>query len=310
MSPAALPPCPITGEPPRRHIQSVDVDFLCGLWKFEFGAEARASFGDARTVDLYESPTGLHYFWPPFPGDHTFYAGFYKTLGPKRFPRAGVPRPEFVLAARVVRPNDRVLDVGCGFAGFKAVVPEARYFGLDPNFAERAVDWASGESLEQHVTTHEGQYDVACAFQVIEHLADPLAEVQRMARVVRAGGHVAIGVPHVPSAMTRIPNFLVNAPPHHLTWWTREALRALAARTGLEVVSVEQVPWGPLDAEIYWIERSLRVRTTDKYFEHSWASHAAVLAAFTIGPTLARLRGVPKDARDEGAALLLIARKG
>jgi hypothetical protein len=55
-----------------------------------------------------------------------------------------------------------------------------------------------------------------------------------MVEATKPGGLLCVGVPHIPSAITRIPNFLINAPPHHLTWWTRTALTDLAksARSG------------------------------------------------------------------------------
>lgn len=288
----------------------MDTEFLAGMWKVEFNADATSSFGSVKKIDLYESPTGLHYFHPPLEGDAAFYTGVYKALHPRSFARENHPREEFLMAARRVSANDRVLDVGCGFGGFRSVVPQARYFGLDPHFAEKNVEWASSQTLAEHLVTHAGQYDVVCAFQVIEHVKDPLAYVHEMALAARSGGRLAIGVPHVPSAMTRIPNWMFNAPPHHLTWWTRDALARLSERVGLEVESIEQVPWGELDSEIYWIERSLSVRTKGGvYYEHNWSAHAAIVAAFTIGKLKNRLKGVPRDPRDEGAALLLIARK-
>ena len=40
-------------------------------------------------------------------------------------------RGDFRAAARLVRPGDRVLDVGCGDGAFAALVPQAAYQGLD-----------------------------------------------------------------------------------------------------------------------------------------------------------------------------------
>ena len=88
--------------------------------------------------DLWELPTGMYFFEPRLEGDGEFYSTFYKHINmPKRLRVRGKGwRREFDMASERVRPGDRVLDVGCGFASFRTVVPQANYTGLDPNFRE------------------------------------------------------------------------------------------------------------------------------------------------------------------------------
>src|SRR5207249_9818388 len=96
-------------------------------------------------------------------------------------------------------------------------------------------------TLRAHLVENANAYDAVCAFQVIEHLRKPTEMFADMVAAAKPGGLVIVGVPHVPSALTRFPNNLVNAPPHHLTWWTRAALAALAERHGAAVESVEKI---------------------------------------------------------------------
>ena len=44
------------------------------------------------------------------------------------------------------------------------------------------------------------------------------------------------------ASTTDIPNFVFNAPPHHLTWWNEQALRTLAETVGLQIESIEGLP--------------------------------------------------------------------
>jgi SAM-dependent methyltransferase len=304
------PLCPVTGEPASRLVQWVNAGFLADLWRHTLKVDVRPSFRGTTRFGLWESPTGLYFFDPPRQGDAGFYTALYSRLNIRHYPREGHPRAEFRLAARHVAPGDRVLDVGCGFGAFRHEVRHAEYTGLDPHFSgEPGSSWARIESLDDHLVGHAGAYDVVTAFQVLEHVEQPVAMVEAMMRAVRPGGLVIIGVPHVPAAHTRIPNYLINAVPHHLTWWTAPALEAIAARVGLETVAVETAPWSDVDAIVYWMERCSPVKCRGVHYRHSWAWHASALAGFLGGYVMRKIRPVPQRSGDEGASLLLVARK-
>jgi SAM-dependent methyltransferase len=304
-----VPSCPVTGEPAVRLIQSIKSGFLARAWRYAFRVDPGPTFKQHPFYDLWESPSGLHFFDPMVEGDHEFYTGLYNRLAFMDTWWLDHTRHEFRLAARHINTADRVLDMGCGSATFRNAIPQATYLGLDPNFAEgRGIDYIRNETLADHLVAHAGQYDVACAFQVLEHLKQPAATFADLVRAVRPGGLVIIGVPHVPSAATRIPNFLINAPPHHLTWWTRPALTALAERNGTSVVAIEQVPWGVQDAFVYWAARFSPIRCKDVYFKNRVSWHLSALCGIIAARLMQIFRRVPK-AKDEGVSLLLVARK-
>jgi hypothetical protein len=138
---------------------------------------------------------------------------------------------------------------------------------------------------------------------------DPKALLADIVRATKPGGLIFIGVPHVPSALTRIPNFLISALPHHLTWWSRDALAELARSAGAIVESIERVPWGSGDSPIYWIERCSPIKCSDVHYRGGLKWHAAAMIGHVLGSIAFRLFGVPTKSVDEGAGLLMIARK-
>jgi SAM-dependent methyltransferase len=301
------PPCPISGAPPRRHLQWLSTKFLAYLWRFSVGVDVSQELEGVERLGLWESPVGLLYFDPPRAGNQAFYRRFYRRVGLlARLESAGMTRDEFARAASCVGPGDRLLDVGCGEGALRTFLPGARYTGLDLHFGGSSPG-VLRESIEAHAPRCRGFYDVACAFQVLEHVPDPLRFARAMVTALRPGGRLLIGVPSWPSPATEIPNFVLNAPPHHLTLWSQTALQALAERLGLVCHAIEPIRFSCDSSLAYWMGRCAPKHDTNYLFHHAWSWHAALLWCYGAGRMLDALRCVPADAAPAG--LLLIADK-
>nr|WP_280845047.1 class I SAM-dependent methyltransferase [Neoroseomonas nitratireducens] len=225
--------------------------------------------------------------------------------------RAGRDRAEYPHAAARIRAGDAVLEVGAGAGAFARLIPGARYLGLDPNPSAHAATGAPvvAEPLAGHAARHPEAYDAACAFQVIEHVADPLAMARDMARCVRPGGLVMLGAPTWPSAMTAIPNFVLNAPPHHLSWWNEGAMAALAARCGWAVEEMRALPPVAAQPLIHWMGRlaPVKARAEGPYFAHRYGWHVSLAAAAVGARIAAALLPFPRDPAP--MFVLMVARK-
>ncbi|MDB5315445.1 MAG: methyltransferase type 11 [Rhodospirillales bacterium] len=242
--------CPITGAPAAL-VQVVGAKLLRALWRHSFGLTP-AVLPERGEFTLWRSPCGLMFFAPPIEGDAAFYEALYVKLDAPAVIRRGAPtRPEYLAAARHVRARDTVLDVGAGPGAFAELVPQAQVTALDPHAA------AGGGILRETAAAHAARlgeaYDVVTAFQVIEHVADPLALTRAMLACLKPGGLLILGAPLWPSPMTAIPNFCLNAPPHHLSWWSASAMRELAVRLGLEVRELALLPASPGQMLIHWM---------------------------------------------------------
>lgn len=304
-----VPSCPITGLPARRRIQPISARLIGELWRRGFGVRADRQLASIRQFDLWESPCGLAFFEPMLAGDEVFYLDLYRHGALHRTLSApGLARTEFRRLAELIRPGNRVLDVGCGEGGLARHLPHAIYVGLDPNFSTsaRGPD-IRNETIAEHAASHSGEYDFVCAFHVIEHIPDPLGFARDLTRCIRPEGRLCIAVPGWGSPMTDIPNFVFNAPPHHLSWWNEEALRELAARLDLAAEAVEPALFGSHDSLIYWMGRLAPKLTGDRYFRAHWSWYCALAWSWLAGCACNALFRVPKSAGPSG--LLLIARK-
>jgi SAM-dependent methyltransferase len=304
----SIPSCPITGLPAIRRIQPISGRLIRGLWRGAFGVATDRQLGGIDHFGLWESPCGLAFFDPMLEGDETFYldlyrrGDFHRALSISRFARA-----EFRRIAELVRPGDKVLDVGCGEGALARHLPHAIYVGLDPYcYADAAELDVRSETIAAHAASHPEEYGAVCAFHSIEHVADPLEFARNLVRCVRPGGRLCIVVPSRSSPLTEIPNFVLNAPPNHLTWWDEGALRAVASRLDLKMEAIERVPFS-FDSLIYWMARCAPKLTGDRYFRAHWTWYCALAWSSLIGRVCDALFRVPASARPSG--LLLIARK-
>lgn len=303
------PRCPITGTAPVREVQKIPAKLFQGLWKMGLGIDVTRSFRDASHVALYESECGLMYFHPTVEGDERFYREFYRRVGMYRHLNRGLAhRTEFREAARRVEPGMAVLDVGCGSGGFATHLPHAEYTGLDRFAPEDANPAILREDLSAHAARSAGRYDVVAAFQVIEHVADPCQFAAWMLQCLRPGGYLILGAPLHPSPMTCIPNFLLNAPPHHLTWWNPSAVAALAAVHGLEVIEARSLAPATHERLIHWMGRLSPVKTqSSRYFAHRYSWHLSLAWSLIAASLVARFRDLPGKAQPVNT--LLVARK-
>jgi SAM-dependent methyltransferase len=278
-----VPNCPITGERAKRLVQWLGKTLLTDLWRYTFRIDISPAIKGIDRFGLWESPAGLVFFDPPIAGDGEFYRRFYQRIkAHDRLAGRTAVRPEFQLAASHVPERAKLLDVGCGEGGFQRFVPSADYTGLDPHFGGTRAR-VLAEAIERHAVTHAEHYDVVCSFQVIEHVADPLAFARALTAALKPGGLLLLGVPCWPSPMVSIPNFVINAPPHHLSWWNESALRVLCARLGVQCRRVDPVPVGSNGRILYWMGRMAPRLGTDQYFRANLFWHLGLLWSYIVG---------------------------
>jgi SAM-dependent methyltransferase len=110
---------------------------------------------------------------------------------------------DYVNFVSLVAPRGRrVLDVGCGSgwssmmlarAGFPTVgLDVVKKFEVEP---EAGLEFRTGSA--EDLPFPANSFDVVCAYQVLEHIPDPVRALQEFSRVVRPGGFVCIVGPNL-----------------------------------------------------------------------------------------------------------------
>lgn len=139
------------------------------------------------------------------------------------------PQIEERLQRYLSQPNQKVLDIGCGRAPFRALIKAqgAAYFGFDVQQNEDGtVDFLGTLDGELPATLKGKQFEILLCTEVLEHVADWDRAFHNLAALCSPGGEILI----------TCPNFYpLHEEPHDYWRPTSHAFRYYAARAGLEV---------------------------------------------------------------------------
>lgn len=130
---------------------------------------------------------------------------FWDRSGPFRTLHEIDPARVAWVAASVPLAGARVADIGCGGGLFAESLSRlgAKVTGIDLATDMLAVARAHAAATGLEIDYREqsaaaladseaGQFDVVCCMEMIEHVPDPAALVQELARLVRPGGTVVV----------------------------------------------------------------------------------------------------------------------
>ena len=151
-----------------------------------------------------------------------------------------------------------ILDVGCGEGvlthEWAERLGDRRIVGIDLDDEKLAAEWAKRQrpNLEYRceeatrLSFADGEFDMATAIEVLEHVPDPEATVAEMARV--AERHLLVSVPREP--LWRGLNMARGAylrdlgnTPGHLNHWSKRSFVALLSKHGEVVEARSPFPW-------------------------------------------------------------------
>jgi ubiquinone/menaquinone biosynthesis C-methylase UbiE len=152
-----------------------------------------------------------------------------------------------------------ILDVGCGegvlIHKWAGRIAPGRVVGLDLEDPAIQAEWENRQAPNlsyrvmkaENLPFADGEFELASAIEVLEHVPDPAHTVAEMARVAR-GGHLLVSVPREP--LWRGLNMARGAylrelgnTPGHVNHWSKRAFVRLLSQHGEVVQARSPFPW-------------------------------------------------------------------
>ncbi len=305
-----LPVCPLTGSDNVIVLETFSTSLLIECYQRDLGLDVSSEFKNVQRLQLCHCPSSdLMFFYPSITGSREFYQKLHDF--PWYFPET---KFEYDHAATWITPHQEILDIGCGAAQFVQKFPETSYTGLDPNYRDEKKNVHTShqiltETIEKHAMTNPHGYDVVCAFQVLEHVANPREFLTAALTCLRSGGLLILGVPSAESYVTQITNLVLNAPPHHVTWWTDQSLYSLAKEFQLSVLDLTHAPLESWETRLYWMQRMAEIFGTKQttHFTESPYRRLSNIAAYLGAGLITPFANPPASA--QGSSVIMVAQK-
>lgn len=232
--------CPLCGGSKVNLIAQIRTYDIVILYKKSFKFDISSEFESIEKINFYHCINcDLRFFNPMVTGSESFYEKLQQLnwyyMDNKE---------EYNFAREFVKPDDIVLEVGCGKGAFAENISSKYYVGLE--FSKKAQKMAQKkgidariETIQNHAIKFNSKYDVVFSFQVLEHVAEINSFIKSCIDCLKPRGILIYAVPSADSFLSLEYYNILNAPPHHVSWWSDICLKKLAKLFDLTMVKIQ-----------------------------------------------------------------------
>lgn len=219
-----------------------------------------AECADCETLFVNPRPNfdRLAQLYADSPSTRYWIDSFFKPMVPARREKIFRPRAQFISDRFPELSGGRIGDIGAGFGLFleelRTLWPAARLMAIEPSSDMAAILRRNGleviEAMLEDVPRDQQGFDLLTAFELFEHLHDPIAFLRSAGALLRPGGLLFLTTLNGQGFDVQIlwERSKSVSPPHHLNFINPQSAARLLERAGYEVVSIDTP--GQLDVDI------------------------------------------------------------
>lgn len=126
-----------------------------------------------------------------------------------------------------VSQHSRILDFGCGPNPLLKIILEREGYTV--------------EIYDKHFFVHpfEGKFDMIISTEVIEHIYNPLEQIQNLKLHLKTGGCISLKTSFRPVSDEAFLNWWYKEDRTHISFFSPEAVKSLSEKLGLEVLKCD-----------------------------------------------------------------------
>lgn len=140
------------------------------------------------------------------------------------------------------RVNNKILDVGCGIGYFLEVAKKRGWEVYGTEYTDKAIEicTSKGINMNQGELNRDNYtpnfFDIITSFEVLEHINNPVNEIQNFHILLRKGGLVYLTTPNFNSLLRYKlkEKYDVITYPEHLSYYTKLTLNQLFSNNGFK----------------------------------------------------------------------------
>jgi len=238
---------PLTGSTNIVLEKEIQCSFIIDGYRKHLDFDVTRYFHNLESIQIYRClDTGFKFYYPfDMDGD----SEFYQVLQKQSWYYMDW-KWEHEVASTLIRPADKVLEIGCARGGFLERIKQKgiKCIGLELNESALECSRARGlevsnQSIEDHAKENQGQYDVVCSFQVVEHIVAIKEFMQASIDALKQGGKLIVSVPNNDSLIFKCnPDIVINMPPHHMGLWDMNSLIKIQRYFNLRIEAIHLEP--------------------------------------------------------------------
>jgi len=216
---------------------------------------------------LFASPrptaSQLKAFYLHAPSSQYWVNDFFRPVAEARRVKIFRPRAVDVAQRLSATVEGLVGDIGAGFGLFleelRALWPNAKTVAIEPSAEMAAICRAKGlqvlESTIEDLQGYDGQFGLLTTFELLEHLYEPRALLDRAWQLLRPGGYLVATTLNGEGFDIQIlwERSKSIFPPHHINFLNPGALATLCERAGFQVEEITtpgRLDWDIIDGAL------------------------------------------------------------